>query len=127
MLEHLQEVTPRISIIDCAHAVSVDAKTICHDARLADLAGRMAAIYQIDREHYAREHKRLQRLPNGRYGVAGEHGRLLPVPAPATFSAEQTAWLIARHRCGDDAACLTRGFEERIAALVAIHRAFQGK
>jgi uncharacterized protein len=48
------------------------------------------------------------------------------VPSPTSFSADQTAWLIARHRCGDDEQCLTRMFQERIAALEAIHRAFVG-
>jgi uncharacterized protein len=104
----LQAAAPRTAVVDCAHAVSRDARAICRSVPLATLAGTLAAHYQADRELYAERHRSLPRT----------------IPAPAAFSQAQTAWLLSRHRCNDDEPCLTRLFEARIAALHAIHRAF---
>jgi serine/threonine-protein kinase len=107
LLERLRALDARTNIVDCARAVSQDARAICRSVPLATLAGSLAAHYRIALEHYAQSRSR----PRG-------------VPAPQTLSSDQTAWLMARHRCGADEPCLTRLFEARIAALRAIHRAF---
>jgi hypothetical protein len=106
LLKKLQQLAPRTSVIDCAHAVSLDARTICHSLPLASLAGSLAAHYQAGLTHYATDHRRLE------------------VPGPVKFSTDQKAWVIARHACGADPACLQKTMEDRISALLAIHRAF---
>jgi serine/threonine-protein kinase len=109
LLERLRATDSKTNIVDCARAVSQDARAICRSVPLATLAGSLAAHYRIALEHYAHDRRR----PRG-------------VPAPQTLSSDQTAWLIARHRCGADESCLTQTFEARIAALRAIHHAFLG-
>jgi serine/threonine-protein kinase len=119
LLARLQAATPRISVIDCAHAVSDDARTICSSVPLANLAGSLAAHYQTNRENYARNHQRLQRLSDGRTAINNR-----PIPSPATFSVDQNTWLATRRRCASDEPCLTRALTDRITQLAALHTAF---
>jgi serine/threonine-protein kinase len=108
LLERLRDATARVHVIDCAHAVSRDAKAICHDAALASLAGALAAHHEAILAAYRAHHRRLPRN----------------VPPPRAFSTEETASLLARHRCGDDTSCLARHLEQRLATLQSLHRAF---
>jgi serine/threonine-protein kinase len=125
LLRRLKAIAPGIGVVDCGRAVSSDASAICQDAGLATLAGAVAAYYRADRDHYALHHRRLRRLPSGQTGVIDPRGgRPQIVPTLARLSAEQTAWLVERHRCGDSRACLLQSLETRIGALRAIHRAF---
>ena len=105
---HLRAATTNVSVVDCAHAVSRDAKAICTSPALAELAGTTAAYSRWILGAYTTQHQRLPKT----------------VPTPRAFSSGQNAALFARHRCADDEACLTRQLNDRLAVLKTLAQAF---
>jgi uncharacterized protein len=77
---------------DCRYAATPDEKMICRDPRLGRLDEQLGSAY-------AREY----------YDVPGsERGRL---------DQQEDAWVVSRHRCGADAACIEQSYRRRIEEL----------
>lgn len=78
---------------DCAKAETPDEQAICASYVLSDLDTQMATLYGV----------RMQ-IPMlmGARGAAQD---------------EQHAWLIRRHACGGDVACIVQSYQQRIAEL----------
>ena len=77
---------------NCARAGTPSERAICGSRALEDRDVEMATIFGLIRPVFA-------------------------MGARGAFMDEQNAWLVQRNRCGGDRACLTRRYDERIAAL----------
>ncbi len=78
---------------NCVKAATADEKAICSSQTLSDLDTEMATLFGV----------RMQ-IPMlmGARGAARD---------------EQHEWLVERHACGADTACLVHSYQQRIAAL----------
>jgi len=77
---------------DCSKAKAPDEKAVCADREMDDQDVEMAVLYT-----------RLKQLV-----AAGTRGDL---------EASQTAWLKRREACGDDRACLSKAYADRLFVL----------
>jgi uncharacterized protein len=77
---------------DCAKAETADEKAICADRQLNDADVEMAVLYT-------------QLKP------------LLGMGARSDMDDEQVAWLKRRAACGDDRACLSKAYQDRLRQL----------
>jgi uncharacterized protein len=77
---------------DCAKAQTADEKAVCADHHLNDQDVEMAVLYT-------------QLKP------------LLGMGARGDMEDAQAAWLKRREACGDDRACLTKAYQERVLQL----------
>lgn len=80
---------------DCTRASSPDERTICQIRALNDRDVKMATLYGLDI-------------------------RLVPMGSRDAIKRDQAIWLRQRRACRADAACLTRSYDRRIAALQAV-------
>jgi hypothetical protein len=126
LLDRLRAVTARSNVVDCDHALSRDARAICGSVSLSEQEGTLAALYAADLADYARLRRSFRPSPDGTFLVADGHGPPRAVPSTAQFSRDQAAWVLERHHCGEDAACLERSLAARIVALQEIRRALVG-
>ena len=77
---------------DCSKAAAPDEKTICADRQLNDADVEMSVLYT-------------QLKP------------LLGMGARGDMEDEQAAWLRRRASCGDDRACVSKAYDDRIRQL----------
>jgi len=77
---------------DCAKAETADEKVVCADRQLNDRDVEMSVLY-------------IQLKP------------LLGMGARGDMEDEQAAWLKRRASCGDDRACVSRAYDDRIRQL----------
>ena len=78
---------------DCTRAATPDEKAICSSPALSDLDTEMATLFGVRME-----------IP-------------MLMGARGAGRDEQHDWLVARHACGGDTACLTQSYRQRVAEL----------
>ncbi|MDB5420177.1 MAG: periplasmic protein [Brevundimonas sp.] len=89
--------TAEAASFNCARAGTPSERAICGSRALEDRDVEMATSFGLIRPVFA----------------MGGRG---------AFMDEQSAWLVQRNRCGGDRTCLTRRYDERIAALRQTYR-----
>ena len=89
--------TAQAASFNCARAGTPAERAICGNRALEDRDVEMATLFSVIRPVFA----------------MGSRG---------AFIDAQNAWLVQRNRCGGDAACLRRRYDERIAVLRQTYR-----
>jgi uncharacterized protein len=80
---------------NCHKAFFADERTICREPPLGRLDSELATLF-------------------------GHVSSRLPPPQRAALSREETAWVVARRRCGDDGRCIADFYGRRIQRLDAM-------
>ncbi|TMJ63210.1 MAG: hypothetical protein E6G81_00010 [Alphaproteobacteria bacterium] len=80
---------------DCRNARYADEKAICHESRLGDLDRELSATYD-------------------------KAGKKLSKQEREAFESNETAFVNARHRCGENQGCIEQSYRNRLQELQAL-------